>query len=269
MLRTASLRLSSFSVEDGEGGMRRAPSATLLPMRIGIVSDVHCNADGLRLAIEHMGPIDELLCAGDIVYQYRFGNEVIEVLRRIQRPQRPWKPRPHAAEQGRRTCPRRRHRASGKPRLPCPQQPIAIEVKVGGKKLVMTHGSPIEPYDRYVYPGSKEFAELADYAADYLILGHTHYQMAERLGRCLVINPGSAGEGSGPPQRTPPDLLRLGRRVRRSNVYGLRRPPLRKYPSVRPFQELSRRATHSQSEALSSPLRSVERAGGEVTARFA
>ena len=50
-------------------------------MRLGIVSDVHCNADGLRLAIEHMGPIDELLCAGDIVYQYRFGNDVIEVLR--------------------------------------------------------------------------------------------------------------------------------------------------------------------------------------------
>src|SRR5215213_9544045 len=114
-------------------------------MRIGIVSDVHCNADGLRLAIEHMGPIDELLCAGDIGYQYRFGNDV-------------------------------------------------IEVEVGGKKLIMTHGSPIEPYDRYVYPGSKELAELADYAADYLILGHTHYQMAERLGRCLVINPGSAGE---------------------------------------------------------------------------
>ena len=50
-------------------------------MKLGIVSDVHCNADGLRLAIEHMGPVDELLCAGDIVYQYRFGNEMIEVPR--------------------------------------------------------------------------------------------------------------------------------------------------------------------------------------------
>ena len=50
----------------------------------------------------------------------------------------------------------------------------------------MTHGSPRRPTTA-VYPGSEELAELADYAADYLILGHTHYQMAERLG-CLVIN---------------------------------------------------------------------------------
>jgi hypothetical protein len=27
-----------------------------------------------------------------------------------------------------------------------------------------------------------------------VILGHTHYQMSERVGRVLVINPGSAGE---------------------------------------------------------------------------
>jgi putative phosphoesterase len=163
-------------------------------MKLGIVSDVHCNADGLRLAIEHMGAIDELLCAGDIVYQYRFGNEIIEVLR----------------EHGARNVlgnhdltllSRDGERARAAPTVRqenldyLTSQPISIEVDVGeGKKLVMTHGSPIEPYDRYVYPGSKELAELADYAADYLILGHTHYQMAERLGRCLVINPGSAGE---------------------------------------------------------------------------
>jgi putative phosphoesterase len=162
-------------------------------MRIGLVSDVHCNADGLRLAIEHMGPIDELLCAGDIVYQYRFGNEVIEVLREYNaRNVLGNHDLTLLGKDGERARAAATVRQENLDYLS--SQPISIEVEVGGKKLVMTHGSPIEPYDRYVYPGSKELTELADYAADYLILGHTHYQMAERLGRCLVINPGSAGE---------------------------------------------------------------------------
>ena len=142
-------------------------------MKIGIVSDVHCNADGLRLAIEHMGPIDELLCAGDIVYQYRFGNEIIEVLRE-------YGARNVLGNHDLTLLSRDGERARAAPTVRqdnlhyLSSQPISIEVDVGdGKKLVMTHGSPIEPYDRYVYPGSKELAELADYAADYLILGHT------------------------------------------------------------------------------------------------
>jgi putative phosphoesterase len=163
-------------------------------VKLGIVSDVHCNADGLRLAIQHMGAIDELLCAGDIVYQYRFGNEIIEVLRE-------YGARNVLGNHDLTLLSRDGERARAAPTVRqdnlhyLSSQPISIEVDVGGgKKLVMTHGSPIEPYDRYVYPGSKELAELADYAADYLILGHTHYQMAERMERCLVINPGSAGE---------------------------------------------------------------------------
>ena len=162
-------------------------------MKIGIVSDVHCNAAGLRLAIEAMGPVDELLCAGDIVYQYRFGNEVIEVLRE-------YGVRNVLGNHDLVLLGKDGERARAMPFVRADNlaylasQPLTVEVEALGKKLVMTHGSPIEPCDRYVYPGSVELRELADYAADYLILGHTHYQMAERLGRCLVINPGSAGE---------------------------------------------------------------------------
>jgi hypothetical protein len=39
---------------------------------------------------------------------------------------------------------------------------------------------------------------MAEIDADYIVLGHTHYQMAERVGRALVINPGSAGEARDP-----------------------------------------------------------------------
>ena len=58
----------------------------------------------------------------------------------------------------------------------------------------MVHASPFEPHNEYIYPNSPSLSRLATIDADYVILGHTHYQMAERVGRTLVINPGSAGE---------------------------------------------------------------------------
>ena len=50
-------------------------------MRIGIVADVHCNDQALRIALERMGAVDELICAGDAVYQFRFSNDVMDLLR--------------------------------------------------------------------------------------------------------------------------------------------------------------------------------------------
>src|SRR5688572_4845283 len=56
-------------------------TASEVTMRIGIVSDIHCNAQGLAQALELMGNVDEVICAGDTIYQYRFSNDVIRLLR--------------------------------------------------------------------------------------------------------------------------------------------------------------------------------------------
>ena len=50
-------------------------------MKLGIVSDLHCNFDGLNRALDIMGQIDELLCLGDSIYEYRFSNEVVALLK--------------------------------------------------------------------------------------------------------------------------------------------------------------------------------------------
>ncbi len=50
-------------------------------MKVGIVSDIHCNVQGLDLALEAMGDIDELLCLGDSIFEYQFSNPVITRLR--------------------------------------------------------------------------------------------------------------------------------------------------------------------------------------------
>lgn len=40
-------------------------------MQIGILPDIHCNVRGLLRAVEGMGQMDAIFCAGDAVYQSR------------------------------------------------------------------------------------------------------------------------------------------------------------------------------------------------------
>jgi putative phosphoesterase len=162
-------------------------------MRIGIVSDIHCNHEALRIALDRMGDVDELLCAGDAVYQFRFSNEVMALLRErgaryIQGNHEDvllgkWGERARGADWVR-----------GDELAYMAERPHRMTVQVSGKTLVVVHGSPFEPHNEYIYPNSPSLSRLGTIDADYVILGHTHYQMAERVGRVLVINPGSAGE---------------------------------------------------------------------------
>jgi putative phosphoesterase len=163
-------------------------------VRLGIVSDIHCNTDALRLALDRMGAVDELLCAGDAIYEYRFSNEVIALLKER-------KTRYVLGNHEAVFLDPRGIRARQAPTVRqdyvefMAAQPRSLEVHVGGgKKLVMVHASPLEPFTQYVWPGSPELRRLAEIEADYVILGHTHSQMAERAGDVLVINPGSTGE---------------------------------------------------------------------------
>jgi predicted phosphodiesterase len=61
----------------------------------------------------------------------------------------------------------------------------------------MYHGSPREPLDEYVFPGTPEFIlrSMVEYAGvDILMLGHTHMPMQVDMGSRYVLNPGSVGQ---------------------------------------------------------------------------
>ncbi|MCH7707076.1 MAG: metallophosphoesterase family protein, partial [Myxococcales bacterium] len=162
-------------------------------MKLGIVADVHCNIEGLRTALDLMGPVDELLCVGDAVYQFRFSNEVLALLRErntryiLGNHERvllgPWGEAARASPS-----------VQGDLLAYMADQPYHLETQVNGRKLVLVHGSPFDPHDEYLYPNSPNLQKLAQIEADFIILGHTHYHMALPVGRALVVNPGSAGE---------------------------------------------------------------------------
>ena len=49
-------------------------------MKIGIVSDIHAQPKALRHALEDMSSVDKVLCAGDVISDYRFCAETVELL---------------------------------------------------------------------------------------------------------------------------------------------------------------------------------------------
>ncbi|MBO0737747.1 MAG: metallophosphoesterase family protein [Alphaproteobacteria bacterium] len=162
-------------------------------MKIGIVSDVHCNQAGLLRALEILGDADELICLGDSIYEYRFSNEVVQILRdrgvrTILGNHEEGFLGPHGV---------RARQADGiDPTLLqwLAARPQRLELHLTGKKLLVVHSTPWEPRGAYVYPHSSLLARFGDADANIVLYGHTHHQLVRRIGTVLVVNPGSAGE---------------------------------------------------------------------------
>lgn len=166
-------------------------------MKLGIVSDLHCNIKGLDRALELMGEVDQILCLGDTIYEYRFSNEVISRL----------------IETGAHTIQgnheetflgpmgeRARAREGIDPDLMhwLSERPHRMELECDGKTVLMVHSTPWEPRGTYVYRHSPELERFGEADAHFVLFGHTHQQVVHRAGDLLVVNPGSAGDARDP-----------------------------------------------------------------------
>ncbi len=166
-------------------------------MRIGIVSDVHGNIEALDQAVAAMGRVDELICAGDACYQFRFSNDVARRLREIgaryvlgNHEEILLSPAGIRAQQSGRVDQELLGWTA--------EQPAVLRTRVDGKRLLLFHATPWAPNRDYLYPSSPDLRKLAEEEADIIVYGHTHYQLVRRVGRALVVNPGSTGEPRDP-----------------------------------------------------------------------
>ena len=162
-------------------------------MKVGIVSDIHCNAAGLRRALSLLGDVDALVCLGDSIYEYRFSNEVVRLLRECEavtiignHEECFFGPLGARA--------RAREGIDGRLAEWLASRPHRQELQLGGKRLLLVHSTPWEPRGVYVYPESSLLDRFGEADADFVLYGHTHSQVVRRVGRVLVINPGSAGD---------------------------------------------------------------------------
>jgi putative phosphoesterase len=147
----------------------------------------------LRHALAAMTSVDEVLCLGDSINASRFSNEIISLL----------KARGACVILGNHEeaflsgIGQRADDDNGTdPALLAwlSDQPHRRTFEVAGKKVLMVHSTPWEPRGEYVFPHSPRLERFAEADADFVLYGHTHAPVVRRIGRVLVVNPGSAGE---------------------------------------------------------------------------
>jgi putative phosphoesterase len=75
-------------------------------------------------------------------------------------------------------------------------RPLTADVTLGGVRFHLVHATPSDPLHTYLRPREeKRWAEeAAEVDADVLLVGHTHLPMVMRVGKKLVVNPGSVGQ---------------------------------------------------------------------------
>jgi putative phosphoesterase len=158
-----------------------------------VVSDIHCNAQGLLAALAAMGPVERLLCLGDSINESLFSNEVVALLReRGAEVIRGNHEEVFFSSAGERA--RERSWIDADHLQWLQSRPARVDLDVGGRRIVMVHSTPWFPSGDYVYPHSAELRRFGEVEADYVLYGHTHVQMVRNVGRPLVVNPGSAGQ---------------------------------------------------------------------------
>lgn len=167
-------------------------------MKVGLIADIHCNLPGLHRALELLSDCAEVLCAGDLLYQYRFSNQVLALLRE----------RSVRAILGNHDktilyTPAHPLRGSASIDPSCLAYlaglPSELALPLGGLQVAMFHGSPWDqpdaPVAHYIYPqDTAHLQRLASVSADVIVLGHTHVPFSTWVGSTLVVNPGSCGE---------------------------------------------------------------------------
>jgi len=73
--------------------------------------------------------------------------------------------------------------------------PLKLEVKRGDTRFYLCHAKPSDPLYGYCPEESDEWVrELEQVNANVLLVGHTHTPFIRKIGKKLVVNPGSLGQ---------------------------------------------------------------------------
>jgi putative phosphoesterase len=160
-------------------------------VRLGIVSDIHCQARALEAAIVAMGEIDRLVCLGDTIQQAAFSNETVALLKNkdaltiVGNHEEAFFSGPG------------RYAPGVDPTLAgwLSARPSQIACEIGGQRVLIVHSTPWPSGHAYVPLHHRDFGRFGEADADVVLYGHTHIPVVTRVGSALVINPGSTGEG--------------------------------------------------------------------------
>jgi len=168
-------------------------------MKIAVMGDIHANYRALAavLADEAFRSADRRYCLGDIV---GFGLQPDECVKRIKLENIPIVQGDHDSNTAHDVpCIGGIEKASYEltKELITRESVIYLERmhkvlldKVGGRKVMLVHGSPDFPLTGARY--EKDLVRVPK-GIDILLMGHTHIPFIRHEGDCLIVNPGSVG----------------------------------------------------------------------------
>jgi putative phosphoesterase len=171
-------------------------------MHLGIISDIHSEADRLAEALQLLRDCDLIVCAGDISDQSRFDARAVKLL--FDAEVLAIKGNNDFAACGNPTI---KKNVADKPEERWLQHlaglPAHRSLRIDGLQVGLFHGSlwddPTIDFFHYVFPESaRDIARIAGAGFDLVILGHTHRPMEMKQNGALIVNPGSCGCGSPP-----------------------------------------------------------------------
>lgn len=168
-----------------------------------VISDIHANLPALEAVLESVDEEEFLFC-GDIVGYYPWPNRALERVEELDLIAvlgnhdealvrgSTFGFSDAAAEALRWTEKEATHETLER----LSRHPYIHRDEVEGKDILMVHGSPRRPMEKYVRPAEVDagFLDRQKIDVDILLLGHTHVPFVKEVKDTLVINPGSIGQ---------------------------------------------------------------------------
>jgi putative phosphoesterase len=173
-------------------------------MRYVLFSDIHGNYDALAAMIDELSneKIDGYLFCGDLVGYYYSVFEIIDLFKKLPN---------FYAVKGNHDALYIEALLSNQKQQDAIKQfgssyeilyyevsdylstiPEIITKTFGNFTVTMIHGSPNDPLYGRIYPDTA--LDVSKQVCDFLLLGHTHYQLSRYYSNCKLINPGSLGQ---------------------------------------------------------------------------
>lgn len=177
-------------------------------MKLGLLGDIHGNNSALEAVLSAAADVEKLLVTGDLIGYYHSPRKVLELLGRwdchIVRGNHE-----DMLDVARKDAQYLSHvdkRYGTGLRVAIEQLseqqldrlsalPHPLELIIDGCKILLCHGAPWD-IDQYVYPDAEPelLQRCAVQSFDLVVQGHTHYPMQHKIGRTLIVNPGSVGQ---------------------------------------------------------------------------
>ena len=196
-------------------------------VKIALIGDVHANLPALEvvLAHAHQQGVEAIWNSGDFLGYGAFPDEVVVRLRaegalsiignydlkvlKFPKQKEKWgkskHPQKYLAFQW------AYEHLSKENRKYLRSLPEEIRLEVGGKNILLTHGSPASNEEALTPDTPDErLRELAAIKADVIICGHSHQAFARQLDDTWFINPGSVGRPDDGDPRTAYAILQIG-----------------------------------------------------------